>query len=271
MSVVATEPLVVPLLYDPSFKVDVRLHEPVLGSSSQTLDLDVDLMSLCSQLDVICLKELSQHKLEKIEHGRVSSDFTNKGLYNVLKYTQAIKASVVCDRMQQLMLRSGQGNTSLQQYIATKRLDLLFPRAAAYVENPGHFNLNQRTEGMDNYFTELTALQNLSGLSRQINSDLSNLSDHKYIAHQMAILYQSLNNVGHPILDPYKRSIEENFKSIKATLSQETGSGKKQLYPEQKEWFLNLTSGIVNTINSFPAELTSEMLQPAVVLMRSSS
>lgn len=32
-----------------------------------------------------------QHKLEKIEHGRVSSDFTNKGLYNVLKYTQAIK------------------------------------------------------------------------------------------------------------------------------------------------------------------------------------
>ncbi|XP_022290635.2 uncharacterized protein LOC111102258 isoform X2 [Crassostrea virginica] len=258
MSVVATEPLVVPLLYDPSFKVDVRLHEPVLGSSSQTLDLDVDLMSLCSQLDVICLKELSQHKLEKIEHGRVSSDFTNK-------------ASVVCDRMQQLMLRSGQGNTSLQQYIATKRLDLLFPRAAAYVENPGHFNLNQRTEGMDNYFTELTALQNLSGLSRQINSDLSNLSDHKYIAHQMAILYQSLNNVGHPILDPYKRSIEENFKSIKATLSQETGSGKKQLYPEQKEWFLNLTSGIVNTINSFPAELTSEMLQPAVVLMRSSS
>nr|XP_022290635.1 uncharacterized protein LOC111102258 [Crassostrea virginica] len=258
MSVVATEPLVVPLLYDPSFKVDVRLHEPVLGSSSQTLDLDVDLMSLCSQLDVICLKELSQHKLEKIEHGRVSSDFTNK-------------ASVVCDRMQQLMLRSGQGNTSLQQYIATKRLDLLFPRAAAYVENPGHFNLNQRTEGMDNYFTELTALQNLSGLSRQINSDLSNLSDHKYIAHQMAILYQSLNNVGHPILDPYKRSIEENFKSIKVTLSQETGSGKKQLYPEQKEWFLNLTSGIVNTINSFPAELTSEMLQPAVVLMRSSS
>ena len=51
---------------------------------------------------------------------------------------------------------------------------------------------------------------------------------------------QSLNNVGHPILDPYKRSIEENFKSIKATLSQETGSGKKQLYPEQKEWSVSV-------------------------------
>lgn len=59
------------------------------------------------------------------------------------------------------------------------------------MENPSHFNLNQRSEGMDNYYTDLTALQNLSGLSRQINSDLSNLSDHKYIAHQMAILYVS--------------------------------------------------------------------------------
>lgn len=47
---------------------------------------------------------------------------------------------------------------------------------------------------------------------------------------------QSLNNVGHPILDPYKKSIEENFKSIKTTLSQESESGKKQLYPEQREW-----------------------------------
>lgn len=258
MSVAATEPLVVPLLYDPSFKVDVRLHEPLLGSSTQNLDLDVELMSLCSQLDMICQKELSKHKQEKIEHGKVSSDFTNK-------------ATVVCDRMQQLMLRSGSVNTSLQQYIVTKRFDILFPRAAAYMENPSHFNLNQRSEGMDNYYTDLTALQNLSGLSRQINSDLSNLSDHKYIAHQMAILYQSLNNVGHPLLDPYKKSIEENFKSIKTTLSQESESGKKQLYPEQREWFLNLTSGIVNTINSFPAELTAEMLQPALILMRSST
>lgn len=44
MSVAATEPLVVPLLYDPSFKVDVRLHEPLLGSSTQNLDLDVELI-----------------------------------------------------------------------------------------------------------------------------------------------------------------------------------------------------------------------------------
>ncbi|XP_048744510.1 uncharacterized protein LOC125657784 [Ostrea edulis] len=258
MSVASTEPLVIPLLYDPSFKVDVRLHEPLLGSTTQTLDIDVELMSLCSQLDIICQKELSQHKLEKIEHGRVSSDFTNK-------------ASMVCDRMQQLMLRSSQPNTSLQQYIVMRKFDLLFPRAAAYLENPGHFNLNQRTEGLDNYYADLSSLQNLSALSRQINSDLCNLSDHKYIAHQMAILYQSLTNVGHALLDPYKQSIEENFKSIKSALSQEREPGVKQLYPEQKEWFLNLTSGIVNTINGFPSELTGEMSQPALVLKRTST
>lgn len=72
-----------------------------------------------------------------------------------------------------------------------RKFDLLFPRAAAYLENPGHFNLNQRTEGLDNYYADLSSLQNLSALSRQINSDLCNLSDHKYIAHQMAILYVS--------------------------------------------------------------------------------
>lgn len=38
----------------------MRLHEPLLGSSTQNLDLDVELMSLCSQLDMICQKELSK-------------------------------------------------------------------------------------------------------------------------------------------------------------------------------------------------------------------
>ncbi|XP_062588945.1 uncharacterized protein LOC134250598 [Saccostrea cucullata] len=173
--------------------------------------------------------------------------------------------------MYQLMLRTGQPNTSLRQYIVSKRFDLLFPRAAAYLENPGHFNLNQRTEGVDKYLADLSALQNLSALSRQINTDLSNLSDHKYIAHQMAILYQSLNNVGHTLLDPYKKSIEENFKSIKTTLSEDRETGGKQLYPEQLEWFLNLTSGIVNTINSFPPELTAEMSQPANIIKNTST
>ena len=79
---------------------------------------------------------------------------------------------------------------------------------------------------------------------------------------------QSVVNVGGSLMEPYKKSIEENFKAVKATLSQDQ-NGKRLLEPQQREWFLNLTSGIVNTINSFPMEMTQEMVQLAAVLKQS--
>lgn len=76
-----------------------------------------------------------------------------------------------------------------QQYIISKKLDTVFPRAAAFLANPQGFSLADNKTGLDVYYHDLSTLSTLSSLSRQINSDLQNLADHKYIAHQTAILY----------------------------------------------------------------------------------
>lgn len=81
---------------------------------------------------------------------------------------------------------------------------------------------------------------------------------------------QSVNNINNTYLDPYKKSIEENFKSVKTTLNEEHKDGSRKLLPEQKEWLLQLTSGIANLISRFPIELTQEMVQPALVLQQQS-
>ncbi|KAJ8309687.1 hypothetical protein KUTeg_011552 [Tegillarca granosa] len=147
MAAACTQPLVVPMHYDPSFKdwsfntfshflflVDVRLHEPLLPREVTPADIEIDMMSFCSQLDILCKKEILMQPDGKIEHGKVSSSFTNKG-----------------------------SNTSSQK--------------------------------------------------------------------------QSMNSIGCPLLDPYKKSVEENFKAVKATLNNDV-DGHKQLTDDQREWLV---------------------------------
>ncbi|CAG2218281.1 uncharacterized protein [Mytilus edulis] len=257
MAVVCTPPLSLPLHYDASFKVDVRLHEPLLTRDITPIDTEIEMMSLCSQLDILCHKELKEQPKEKIEQGRFSNSFTNR-------------AAVVQDRMNQVLHKNVQNRMFVNEYLAAKGLDRLFPRASAFISSPVNLvYLNDKTS-LDAYYADISSLNQLKYLAHQINSDLSNLSEHKYVAHQISILYQSVNNINNSYLDPYKKSIEENFKSVKTTLNEEHKDGTRKLLPEQKEWLLQLTSGIANLISRFPIELTQEMVQPALVLQQQS-
>lgn len=257
MAVVCTAPIAVPMHYDASFKVDVRLHEPILSKDVTPIDMEIEMMSLCSQLDILCRKELMEQPAEKIEQGRFSNSFTNK-------------AAVVRDRMNQVLHKNTQNRLLLHEYLSVKGLDRLFPRASAFISSPVSLTSLHEKTSLDEYFTDLSNLNQLKCLAHQINSDLNNLSDHKYIAHQISILYQSVNNINSSFLNPYKKSIEEHFKTVKNTLNQEHDDGTRKLLPEQKEWLLQLTSGIANLISRFPVELTQEMVQPALVLYQHS-
>lgn len=42
------------------FSVDVRLHEPLLSRDVTPIDTEIEMMSLCSQLDILCHKELKE-------------------------------------------------------------------------------------------------------------------------------------------------------------------------------------------------------------------
>ncbi|XP_033760134.1 uncharacterized protein LOC117342191 [Pecten maximus] len=254
MAAAYAPPIVVPMHYVPSFKVDVRLHEPLAGGEATPRDIEIEMMSLCSQLDVLCKKELrDQQRKKTTEHGKVSGAFLDK-------------ATVVHDRMKQLLLKQKQ-DMSLGQYIVWRGLDRVFPRAATFLSKPDGLNLLDKKTGLDGYYQELACINQLLSLSMQINSDLHNLSDHKYIAHQLAILYQSVTSLDAACMETYKKSIEDNFKVVKTTLN-EGGDGARLLSNEHKQWLINLTCSVVQTLTSFPTELTQEMVQPCLALQQ---
>lgn len=253
MAASVSGPIVSPTHYDPSFKVDVHLHSPLLSRTTTPGDVRLDMMALCFQLETLCLKELTEHS--HIHNGHVTNSFIDR-------------ATVVYDRILHLLEKVPPDQQDFMNYLQLHGLDRLFPRALTYLTDPQSFSLDLNKTYLDNYFLTVSSLSQLSTLARQLHNDCINPSSHKYIAHQLALLYQTVSQIKSPIFEQHKKSIEEMFKPIKATLATTDDQQKRCLTESQQEWLLNLTSHILNTLNMFPSELTQEMLHPASVLQR---
>ncbi|XP_046371936.1 uncharacterized protein LOC124145976 [Haliotis rufescens] len=254
MAASCSQPLVTPVHYDPAFKVTVRLHESLLSGTDTPTDIEIEMMSLCGQLDLLCRKELTQQPSHRIDNGKTSNSFVNR-------------ARVVYDQMHQLLARCN-SPLDVQAYLESKWLDRLFPRAAAYVVRPEALSIALKKTTLDNYYTQLAGLHHLATLARQMNNDLSTQSKPKYIAHQLALLYQSITNLegSSSALAVQKKNIEDNFKTVKAAFAAD--QGETYLAPEIREWLLTLTNNLATVMTSLPAALTEDMQQPAAILAR---
>ncbi|XP_052784146.1 uncharacterized protein LOC128219976 [Mya arenaria] len=247
-------PISSPTHYDASFKVDIQIHQPLLSRSTTSGDIRIEMISLCFQLETLCKKELIEQT--SIRNGHVSNSFIDR-------------ATVVCDRIQNLLGKVPPEYQDCMRYIQSQGLQQLFPRAVSYLQNPGTFSLEFQKTDLDNYLNSVSILSQLSTLARQLHGDCVNPSSHKYIAHQLALLYQTVSSLKSPVFSQHKQSIEEMFKPIKATLSSASEDGHSRcLTDEQQEWLLNLTNHLLNTLNSFPADLTHDMLLPASILLQ---
>ncbi|KAH3803497.1 hypothetical protein DPMN_131759, partial [Dreissena polymorpha] len=60
MAALMTAAIVSPTHYDPSFKVDVQLHEPLLSRAVTPQDVRIEMISLCFQFETLCKKELAE-------------------------------------------------------------------------------------------------------------------------------------------------------------------------------------------------------------------
>lgn len=58
------------------------------------------------------------------------------------------------------------------------------------------------------------------------------LENHKYIAHQLALLYQSLSQIG-PASQNFKKRIEKKFETIKSITH---GKQTSKLPQEEQKW-----------------------------------
>ncbi|XP_053404429.1 uncharacterized protein LOC128558616 [Mercenaria mercenaria] len=251
MAAPTTRQISSPMHYDPSFKVDIQLHQPLLSRSTTPGDVRLDMMSLCFQLETLCKKELNEHS--HIHRGHVSNSFIDR-------------ATVVYDRILHVLAKVPPDYQDCLRYLQSQGLDRLYPRAVTYLADPQSFSLDLEKTPLDNYFTSVSTLGQLSTLARQLHNDCLNPSSHKYIAHQLALMYQTMSHIKSPIFEQHKKGIEEMFKPIKATLATTDDKQKRCLTESQHEWLLNLTNHILNTLNTFPADLTKDMVQPASIL-----
>ncbi|KAL4220411.1 hypothetical protein ACF0H5_020814 [Mactra antiquata] len=251
MAAAVTAPIVSPTHYDPAFKVDIQLHQPLLSRATTPGDVKMDVMALCFQLETLCTKELVENSC--IRNGHVSNSFIDR-------------ATVVYDKIQHVLGKIPTQQQDCLSYLKVHNLDSMYPRTVTYLANPQNFSLDLNKSTLDNYFSGVSTLSQLSTLARQLHNDCSNPSSHKYIAHQLALLYQTIAAMKNPVFEQLKKGIEEMFKTIKSTLATTDDQQKRCLTEPLQEWLLNLTSQVLTTINSFPIELTQDMVQPAYIL-----
>jgi len=129
----------------------------------------------------------------------------------------------------------------------------LFPQASSYFFPTKEVTINSITE---DYLLQVGVLNQLVIISKQLLHDISSLDNHKYIAHQIALLYQSVGKVGPPLVH-IKRNIESRFDEIKATTEQQ---GKiPTLNENQITWMRALLEDVLKEVFALPLPLTGNI------------
>lgn len=114
------------------------------------------------------------------------------------------------------------------------------------------------------YLSYISVLNQLISMSKQLNHDAYNRSNHKYIAHQVALLYQCLNQTRGET-KPFKRRIESVFDEVKAITE---GSTAPELSDAHKSWLRDMTSDIHRLVSSCPPSMR-ERLSPVTKVFNS--
>jgi hypothetical protein len=112
------------------------------------------------------------------------------------------------------------------------------------------------------YLHRFTILNQVIQMASQLRQDI-HLSNHKYMAHQLALLYQCLNQSG-PSLLRFKQRIEKEFDAIKSITH---GNEAPQLQDAQKKWLNQVCSDILECVSGLSHELSGPALISFFTLM----
>lgn len=111
----------------------------------------------------------------------------------------------------------------------------------------------------------LSFVASVGGLWRlcdQLEADASRPEHHKYVAHQLALLYQTLNQVRGE-LKPFKKQLEARFDDIKATTE---AASAPQLSAEQAEWLTALCRDLRDAVKAAPG-VVRQKVEPMMSLL----
>ncbi|KAM4795306.1 uncharacterized protein WCC33_000411 [Rhinophrynus dorsalis] len=245
-----SQPLRQPCLYHSCYKVIVNVKKPLLSIQMSGKQVALEMFSLCSQLDVLITREVQQLQ----EKNGDDESLEESDLFLTL-------GAEFVERMKECLTHLPEPTPCLEDYLDTSGLSVLFPRVEIYIIHERPVDMLEKPP-MDEYFIHIGKLNQLLVLSQQLEDDLRHLGSHKYVAHQLSVLYKVLSYFsGSLSLDVLKRDIEANFKSVKSALATNEGSRQEPLLPAHLlTWLLDLTQTIITTVSSLPDELTEEIM-----------
>ncbi|XP_072120334.1 uncharacterized protein [Mobula birostris] len=244
-----TEPLREPCCYLRRFRVDINIKKPLQPTHLSSEQVAVEIWSLCFQLDLLIRAEVHQlqEQLREDKSPVESESFHTRGIYYV-------------ERIKHFLEHLPDPVPQLEDYLDSQGLSTLFPRVEIYVIHGRPVDMLERPT-TDDYFSHIGKLNQLLVLSQQLEDDVQHLGSHKYIAHQLSVLYKVLNYFsGYNAFDVLIRDIEANFKALKSALAVVESPEEEPLLPyHYVNWILSLTHSIIKTVSTLPEELTEEL------------
>ncbi|XP_065840652.1 uncharacterized protein [Oscarella lobularis] len=225
-------------------KVDVRLCEPLWSVKRTPGEIAVAVLAHCTVIEAIARSKAGETVAKRWRNASATAE----------------------SRMRDLLQQLPVPETDIPAYLEYTGIDSLFPQAAALLERGEDTNVLEEESAVDSdaYFSNVAALNQLFATSKQIGHDVNHQANHKYMAHQTALLHQCLAQML-PFFSKQKTSIEQNFKAIKASCNVEKDDNdpKPHLPDHLKEWMTRITDSIQLTVASFPDELT-KAIQPVL-------
>lgn len=256
MAVSTSDPLCNPCLYHEAFKVELQVKRPLMPIQLSPEQVGLEMLCLCGQLDLL-IRAQSQQFQEQLEHGcspEESDTFQSQG-------------SEILDQMLQCLEHLPKPMPQLEDYLDEVGLSAMFPRVEVFLIQGCPVDMLERPL-MDEYLPHIAKLNQLLVLSQQLEEDINHLGSHKYIAHQLSVIYQVISSFrGIKAFSEIKKEIEANFKQLKQALVTEEGSRHEpQLSAQYISWILEMTQSITSVVLSLPEVLTED-LHPAVTFM----
>jgi len=222
--------------YDPSFKVVSRLSEEIWISCHSEGDVSLEIFSLCCRLE--CLIQKYRENGE-CTHA-IASKYQPHVLLEFCKLNEKLK-----------MLPSP--CPTIEMYLYSKDYLAYFPHLVSHLSLPKIKTKN--TDILKDYFNRLSSLNQLKIMCEQITNDLNNLVNHKYLAHQTALLYHAVADLGYP-LQHYKDEVENLFPQIKDEIKLHGEDGQiPHLSPKLKVKLEMITGGLIDLTTQFHPEL----------------
>ncbi|KAF9923391.1 hypothetical protein FBU30_006547 [Linnemannia zychae] len=124
-----------------------------------------------------------------------------------------------------------------KRYMNRTGLVEMFPKTS---EHLGINSMATTSSFMEAHLRHMSNINQLVSIAIQLQNDLR-LTNHKFIAHQIALLYQCINQAGTKYTR-FKGRVEENFAVIKDLCN---ASDEPLLTPELQTWLSDLTADIV--------------------------